>query len=186
MDSWNWFWSVDWTDALDAFESLMTGIALGVAGVWAFYKYVLEGYEEPSLHVKVTCNVLQESANSTSVVSVRAEVTNVGKIPCQVDSDRSTVEINIVKVNGTESWPSVALRDQGRLLEGIRNIPPGSTTAFTNFIQIQRPATCGVVVFIALTERGAKRFYRRIGKKLPDNWRDERVGFYDGTVIEVR
>ena len=156
---WNWdWWTWDWINGLDAFESLMTGLALGVAGVWAFIKFVMEGYDEPSLHVKVICTLLNETAGATRMVSVRAEVTNVGKVPCQVNVPKSTLETSIVK--GSAGGPTPVLEPRQPIMLGndeIRNIPPGSTTAFVSFFQIDQPAVYGVVVFVHLAERAVRR-----------------------------
>lgn len=177
-----------WKTVAETVASVLTSGALLIGGYWAYRKLIVQGEHEESLAVSVTARVLVPDQPKFRILEIRCELKNTGKVPCQIDLERSTVTVSTVVVDPIQDkliWKAVpyysgAMGEPGTLF----NVPVGASMDRVHFVGVPHPGLYGVRVLLAQTEKSARAFYRRMGKPFPTDWiKPELAPAWDDSVI---
>ncbi|MFA6002279.1 MAG: hypothetical protein WC828_09265 [Thermoleophilia bacterium] len=170
-------------------ESVIKSVALVVAGLWAYRRFIVEGEHEESLCLTIGTKVLPSDRADVRLVEVRCDLRNVGKIPCQVELESSTVSVSRVGgdiKDGNVVWQANPYFHARFGTNGdLFNIPVGAAMSRVTFVAVPHPGVYGVRVIIAQTEQAARLFYRRMKLPFPADWKANPSGWDDSVIIST-
>jgi hypothetical protein len=178
-----------WKTAAETIESFTKSAGIIAAGIWGYWKLFMHAEHESSISSTLQTRVLASSSDHLRMIEVRTILTNHGKVPSQLDLSRSKLIISSVIVEEGDvelSWSRKPYFSMPVAASKYPlNIPVGAQQHEVQFVVVPHPGVYHIRTTYALTEKAARKFFRRIGLPCPENLGDHIPSWVNEMIVST-
>jgi len=150
----------DWKDVTEIGKDVVSAAAIIIGGWWSYKKFFREADGEPSIEIKLECDVVATEDSGVRLLTIKSELCNNGKIPSVIFSERSIIDV--YKINpDTQTRTLYCQCDYYKNYQTF-NIPVNGKMNVLDYAYIEHPGIYHVNVFFAQSAIDNKKFRDRI------------------------